>query len=72
MSISIIIVTYNNQYQIKTCINSIVEEIHQIEGEIIIIDNNSTETLDPTLLFNNKQNKIIVILINFVMLSSQH
>ena len=43
MSISIIIVTYNNQYQIKTCINSIVEEIHQIEGEIIIIDNNSTD-----------------------------
>ena len=43
MSISIIIVTYNNQYQIKTCNNSIVEEIHQIEGEIIIIDNNSTD-----------------------------
>ena len=43
MCISIIIVTYNNQYQIKTCINSIIEEIHQIEGEIIIIDNNSTD-----------------------------
>ena len=37
MSISIIIVTYNNQHQIKACINSIVEEIHHIEGEIIII-----------------------------------
>ena len=43
MSISIIIVTYNNQHQIKACINSIVEEIHHIGGEIIIIDNNSTD-----------------------------
>ena len=43
MSISIIIVTYNNQHQIKACINSIVEEIHHIDGEIIIIDNNSTD-----------------------------
>ena len=43
MSISIIIVTYNNQNEIKDCIDSIISEIQLIKGEIIIVENNSSD-----------------------------
>ncbi|MFC1785652.1 glycosyltransferase family 2 protein, partial [Candidatus Neomarinimicrobiota bacterium] len=40
-SVSIIIVTYNSESEIVDCINSLLPQLIDINGEIIIIDNNS-------------------------------
>lgn len=39
--ISIIIVTYNSEKEIVNCINSLLPQVKEIDGEIIVIDNNS-------------------------------
>lgn len=41
--ISIIIVTWNNEATIKYCLESIISPQYEIECEIILIDNNSTD-----------------------------
>ena len=41
--ISIIIVTYNSEKEIINCINSLLPQMLGLNGEIIIIDNNSTD-----------------------------
>ncbi len=43
MNVSIIIVTYQSQDEISKCLHSIYENIIDIEFEIIIIDNSSTD-----------------------------
>lgn len=47
MKLSIIILTYNTQEQIKTCVNSIIsqygEEIDKGEMELIVADNGSSD-----------------------------
>ena len=43
LDISIIIVNFNTKVLLKNCIKSIVDNIHNIEYEIIIVDNNSTD-----------------------------
>jgi GT2 family glycosyltransferase len=42
-SISIIIVTYNSEKEIINCVNSILPQLNDFDGEIIIIDNDSTD-----------------------------
>ena len=43
-SISIIIVTYNSEKEIVNCINSLLPQMLDLNGEIIIIDNNSNDS----------------------------
>ena len=42
-SVSIIIVTYNSEKEIINCINSILPQLGILNGNVIIIDNNSTD-----------------------------
>ncbi|MFC1536057.1 glycosyltransferase family 2 protein [Candidatus Neomarinimicrobiota bacterium] len=42
-SVSIIIVTYNSEKEIVSCTNSFLSQLNEINGEIIVIDNNSTD-----------------------------
>ena len=43
MQLSIIIVNYNSKQLLENCINSLQKAIQNIETEIIIVDNNSTD-----------------------------
>ena len=43
MHLSIIIVNYNTRDFLKNCLNSIIEQTHDIEYEIIVSDNGSTD-----------------------------
>lgn len=43
MDLSIIIVTYNSENDIKKCISSIIEKTEEIEYEVIIVDNDSKD-----------------------------
>lgn len=43
MKISIIIPVYNAEKYLKRCLNSVIESLNKIEGEILIIDNKSTD-----------------------------
>ena len=45
MQVSIIIVNYNTKELIKNCINSIYKYTQDIQYEIIVSDNGSTEVL---------------------------
>jgi GT2 family glycosyltransferase len=51
--VSVIIVTWNSEEEIKPCIDSILNSVENIPFELIIIDNNST---DKTFGFINKTN----------------
>jgi glycosyltransferase involved in cell wall biosynthesis len=42
-SVSIIIVTYNSEKEMVSCTNSFLSQLNEINGETIIIDNNSTD-----------------------------
>ena len=64
-SVSIIIVTYNSEKEIVNCVNSLLPQLNNINGEIIIIDNNSTDNTislisdiinTSILLIQNKDN----------------
>ena len=56
--ISIIIINYNVSKYLKSCIESIYDSDIKSQFEIIVIDNNSTESLDADLLLNNKKNQV--------------
>src|ERR1044072_2540328 len=43
MQLSIIIVNYNSRQLLQNCIGSLQKAIQNIEAEIIIVDNNSTD-----------------------------
>jgi GT2 family glycosyltransferase len=43
MQLSIIIVNYNSKLLIEKCIVSVNKALHDIQGEIIVVDNNSTD-----------------------------
>ena len=43
MQLSVIIVNYNSKLLIEQCIISVKKALHQIQGEIIVVDNNSTD-----------------------------
>ncbi len=62
ISVSIIIVTYNSEKEIDNCIISLLPQLHEINGEIIIIDNNSTDNTISQI--NNFECKNISIVRN--------
>ena len=43
MQLSIIILNYNVCYFLKTCILSVQQAITQLDAEIIVVDNNSSD-----------------------------
>ena len=57
VSVSIIIVNYNTLHVLKPCIDSIIENTHDVSFEIIVVDNGSTDgsiealTNDKRILF---------------------
>ena len=62
ISISIIIVTYNSEKEIVNCINSLLPKMLDLNGEIVIIDNNSNDS--TVSLLNEIDNKNITIIQN--------
>jgi len=48
-NVSIIIVNYNTLHVLKPCIDSIVEQTHDVSYEIIVVDNGSTDESLETL-----------------------
>ncbi len=62
ISVSIIIVTYNSEKEIISCINSLTPQLMQVNIEIIVIDNNSNDNTIP--LITNLKNKNISIIQN--------
>lgn len=61
-SVSIIIVTYNSEKEIVNCINSLLPQLNDINGRIIIIDNNSAD--NTISLINDIKSKSISIIRN--------
>ena len=61
MDVSVIIVSYNCRNFLKICIDSVLSALLNISGEIIIIDNNST---DGTKKFLNKYKDNIILILN--------
>ncbi len=65
MKLSVIIVNYNVKYFLEVCIHSVLKAMKGIDGEIIVIDNNSiddscaflTEKFPEIILIANKDNK---------------
>lgn len=43
MKISIIIVNYNVKYYLEQCLLSLREALHDIDSEIIVVDNDSAD-----------------------------
>jgi len=63
MQLSVIIVNYNSRLLLEQCIASVRKALHEIQGEIIVVDNNSTDGskeylpqrfTDVKLIFNNE------------------
>ena len=64
MDISVIIVNYNVRYFIEQCILSIIDASKKLNIEIIVVDNNSTDTSCQFLQENYPQIKLIANKIN--------
>ncbi|MEO6814332.1 MAG: glycosyltransferase [Ginsengibacter sp.] len=56
MQLSVIIINYNVKYFLEQCLHSVQKAMHFIDGEIIVIDNNSTD--DSFSFFQNKFNEV--------------
>ncbi len=64
MQLSVIILNYNVRYFLEQCVLSVVKALEDIDGEIIVIDNNSSDDscvmmkeLFPNVkLIENKEN----------------
>ena len=52
MHLSVIIVNYNVKYFLEQCLNSVIKALPYIDGEIIVIDNHSTD--DSYSFFKNR------------------
>lgn len=61
MKLSIIIVSYNVKYFLEQCLNSILASYLNVDYEIIIVDNNSTDHSVPYLEQKFTHNNIIFI-----------
>lgn len=63
--LSVIIVSYNVQYFLELCLDSVMRAIKDIDAEVIVVDNNSSddscilveEKFDTVILLANKDNK---------------
>ena len=61
VKLSVLIVTYNSAATIKNCVESVLTEIHDLDAEILIVDNHSTDdtqTILQTLSQNQKQMQV--------------
>ena len=61
MELSIIIVNYNVKHFLEQCLISVKKALNGIEGEIIVVDNNS---VDGSLFLINEKFKDIVLISN--------
>ena len=62
MSVSVLIVTYQSVHEIETCLRSLLPQIKQLEGEIVIVDNASTDgTIELLRNFEKKEDAITII-----------
>lgn len=53
--VSVLIVTWNNEKDIEACVDSVIANLRNIDGEVIVIDNNSTDnTYDKLKAINTK------------------
>ena len=52
MDISVVIVNYNVRYFIEQCILSVIDASSNLNVEIIVVDNNSTDNSIPFLKNN--------------------
>jgi N-acetylglucosaminyl-diphospho-decaprenol L-rhamnosyltransferase len=52
LQLSIIIVNYNVKYFLEQCLSSVIKAIKNIDAEIMVVDNNSTD--DSREFFNNR------------------
>ena len=43
MKVSVVIVSYNARYYLEQCLQSVLAALHAVEGEIIVVDNDSPE-----------------------------
>ncbi|MFN4150143.1 MAG: glycosyltransferase family 2 protein, partial [Candidatus Sericytochromatia bacterium] len=59
MDVSVIIVTFNSEKYILTCIKSILEQTNKLKYEIIVVDNNSEDNT-VQILKNNYPNVIVI------------
>jgi GT2 family glycosyltransferase len=66
MQISISIVTYNSDIVIKECLDSIFKHIKNIQYEIIIVDNGSTDNTIKNIKSNFKNVRIKPRTVNIV------
>ncbi len=65
MKLSVIVVNYNVKYFLEVCLNSLFRALKDIDGEVIVIDNNSSdsscemvrERFPTAVLIENKDNK---------------
>src|SRR3989344_7017740 len=64
MLLSVIIVSYNTQELLRTCLESVLKSLENIDGEIFVVDNNShdntvkviKEKFPKVTLIANKRN----------------
>ena len=61
MELSIIIVNYNVKHFLEQCLISVKKALNGIEGEIIVVDNNS---VDGSLSLINEKFKDVVLISN--------
>ena len=61
MELSIIIVNYNVKHFLEQCLISVKKALSGIEGEIIVVDNNS---VDGSLSLINEKFKDVVLISN--------
>jgi GT2 family glycosyltransferase len=59
LDVSIIIVNYNTTYHLDKCINSILQNVKDIEYEIIVIDNNSNDRSIETLVVKYPETRFL-------------
>jgi GT2 family glycosyltransferase len=65
MKVSVIIVNYNVRYFLEVCLHSVYRALDGISGEVIVVDNNSSDDsaalvrskFPQTILIENKDNK---------------
>lgn len=65
MKLSVIVLNYNVRYFLELCVLSVLEAIKEIDAEIIVVDNNSTDgscemlenNFPGVILIKNKENK---------------
>ncbi|NQV40715.1 MAG: glycosyltransferase family 2 protein [Candidatus Marinimicrobia bacterium] len=64
IQLSLLVVTYNSSSTIRVCLESIFQELESLEGEVIVIDNHSTDETGSILDELATQNPKLKVKIN--------